>query len=438
MQTTRRILGIFFSVHLAFPSLVAAEEAGQGVTTVVVPVRDGIADRASGELADALREALRRQEGIRPIESKVVDAIIQYDTASESSATLQPPGSSDPNRVEAQLADAKARYLRFDNRGALQSARGAVAAADAQVATTPEQGGQLVEALLTLTMAAQATKEMGTMQSAMERVARVAPTYTVDPVHYPPSLVAALAAAKARLAAQGVGELTVESAPAAVQVLLNGVPAGVTPLRVREVPVGSYQITLQANRYESIRQTAVVQAGKETAVQGRLRWAKGRAVPQPGVTAAEIRAADARAVLAAGVRIAELTRAEKVIAVDVDEDAEGSGTITARMIDGLLKAGQPPVIVRFDRGRNNLHAHLAKMTQLVAKQAMVDPRRNPTKATDPLGEGDPVLLGARRRSISPVVLGAVGAGVVGGILAALLAFRGGGAPATGAVQLSFR
>lgn len=400
-------------------------------TLVVVPVRDGNGDRASAELAVALRDALRGQGALRVIDARTVDAIVQYHDAPKQSAT----SASDP--TSRLIAEAKARYLKFDNRGALTIAKQAVAAAEQAVGTDAAAAQHLVDALLTLAMAHHAARDEAAMRAAMDLLARAAPMFVLDAANYPPSMATAFQSAKSVLARGGEASLKIESAPPMAAVQLNGMSVGTTPLALSHLPIGTYRVTIAANRYRPFTQQVTLQAGQTATVRGRLAWNR-QPEGKDDAVAADVAGGDARAQIAEGVRIGELTRADKIVAVDVNESVQGDGGITVRCIDRALKAGQSPIVIRFDRTRRDLHANLARMTTLVARQVAIDPLRNPGKETAPIGEGDPVLLGRRRHSVSPAVMwSAVGAGVVGGLLATIFALRGNG-PSTGAIQVSFK
>lgn len=430
MRRQRWIALLIFAAHSLPLPLVAAEGERVPRATVVVPVRDGNADRQSHDLTLALRDALQRDATLHLLNAGLVEAIVQYHDLAHA-------GRADtPDPVDALVAEAKSKFLRFDTRGARVAAERAVAAAEQQA----DGGGQLVEALLTMAMTHQAMHDQARVAQILQRVARIAPTYALDPAHYPPSVVAAFRAARSALAAQGTGHVRVESAPPTAQVTLNGVSAGVTPLDLHELPAGRYRIGLTANRYRSITEDVAVRAGATTTVHRKLQWttAPSSHARSGGAEASAPGEGSARAQVSGAVRVGEVTGADRVVAVDVDERQDGAGTITVRCVDRALQAGQPPIRIAFDAARQDLHANLARMTTLVSRQLATDLLHDPRRATDPVGAGSPILLGRRRHRVSPIVWGAVGAGVVGGVLAAIFAGQQGSGAGTGAIQVSFR
>ncbi|MBI2345698.1 MAG: hypothetical protein HYV03_02170 [Deltaproteobacteria bacterium] len=108
------------------------------------------------------------------------------------------------------VAEAKARSLRFDNAGALAVAKEAVRQAEAMRGTTKLAEARLGEALLTLAMAHHAMRDAAGVKSVADRFAAVAPNVPVDTVEYPPSVVSAIAMARA---ANGVGAPGLTTAP---------------------------------------------------------------------------------------------------------------------------------------------------------------------------------------------------------------------------------
>lgn len=436
MHLRQTITGVICTVGIATGSPNAV--AGHRVATVqrsvaVVPIHDGTNDRMSDDLVVALRDALKRQEGVQVVDTKVVDAIVHYH---DPVPTVQGAGALGP--IDERITEAKARYLRFDNRGALAAAQAAVAMADGLPVATPDVGDPLAQALVVQAMAHHALRQLPAMQIDLQRLIRVAPTYRVDPRDFPPSMIAAFTSARNELLRAGRGTLQVTSTPPAAEVLLNGRPIGVTPYTVPDLPVGSYDVTVRANRYDAWRRTVVVAADTTHIADARLAWTKPSArAASPQVRGADIPAAAREAQVTAGVRLATLAGVDKILAVNVDEGPDGSGTITGRWIDRALRVGQRPVLLRYSAARKNLHNDLARMTTLLARQVTTDILRDPARATDPVGTGDPILLGHRRRRVSPLVWGSLGAGVVGGILAAIFAGHGGN-EGTGTLRVSFR
>ena len=66
------------------------------------------------------------------------------------------------------------------------------------------------------------------------------------------------------------GSLAIESGPLGARVFINGEAAGVTPLVLTEVPVGSRAIRLEADDHNSWSSTVRVVAGQETRVSATL------------------------------------------------------------------------------------------------------------------------------------------------------------------------
>ncbi|MBI4366021.1 MAG: hypothetical protein HY543_04300 [Deltaproteobacteria bacterium] len=284
--------------------------------TTLLAVRDGNGDRESADLAKALSDALARTHAVRIL-----------PPPADAAAPAEP--------AESLLARAKAAFLAFDHPSALAAARQAVLAAEAAWFADPEAAPILPEALLTLASVEHAANHFPGMDAALQRLAAIAPRYSIDPAVYPPTLRAAFDATR-------------------------------------------------------------------------------RSAPDSAL----------------------------LVAVDVDIAAGGGGTILVRGLrDGAARGTWRPMRIRFDAGRQTLHEDLARLTtQLVARLPATAEERAPLIASpavdDPPRPASSTDGDRRKRRVSPIVWGAVGVGVVGGILGGLLAARGGGG--TGTLQVSFR
>ena len=89
----------------------------------------------------------------------------------------------------------------------------------------------------------------------------------------PPSIDTPPAAATANRAVGVVsyyGSLAIDSAPVGARVFLNGEPAGTTPLVLRDVPVGSRAVRLEADGHTSWSSTVRVVTGERARVSATL------------------------------------------------------------------------------------------------------------------------------------------------------------------------
>ena len=70
--------------------------------------------------------------------------------------------------------------------------------------------------------------------------------------------------------ASATGSLFVDSRPQGARVILNGKPAGVTPLRLNDQPVGAYQVRLELADHQPWTTTARVVGGETARVTGSM------------------------------------------------------------------------------------------------------------------------------------------------------------------------
>ncbi|MBI4237865.1 MAG: PEGA domain-containing protein [Deltaproteobacteria bacterium] len=397
----------------------------------VIPVRDTVSDVATAQLATALHDALAQHTGLQLIPSDKLGAIAEYHAATEllPTAVVTPEVESWRQALQA----AKRHFLAFANASALRQTRQVVDGFRAQPALRAVHGEVLAEALLTEALIHHSNRRPEATTEALRALAALAPHYNIAGHDFPPSLVTQWERARAAAATRsGVGSVTLRTTPPAAEVRLNGVPAGVTPLTIRDLPVGSYDIALTAPRYGTITKHVAVLAGREARLDAALRWQRPAGARERRMPNTDVAPASAPAQVVAAVRMGALARAERVVIVDVDETDGRRGLVRAQVVDTELRVGLKPLTIPFDRNRQALHARLATMAEQVAKQAATDLRSHPGQAVDPVEWSDPRFLAQRgeRRRIAPALWIAIGAAALGGIAAGVLLSRGGGEPPT--------
>ncbi|MDZ4224801.1 MAG: PEGA domain-containing protein, partial [bacterium] len=219
--------------------------------------------------------------------------------------------------------------------------------------------------------------------------------------------------------------LVVKSFPKAVEVYLNGVYQGVTPLTLAPLPAGAYPLRFVANHYATHDKNIVLKPGETLSLNPKMIWAGARS-----------KKIENRNQIREGLRIAEILKTDKVLLVDVDQKS-----ITSRLVDRRYRAGHIPLSFPLDADSPSFEKNLDKMARLIAAQTQIDLTKNPRAHLDPDGMGDPILLAKRRRKISKGFLyGGLGAVGIGGLVAGILAASGGGSstPQTGSVSLNFK
>jgi len=230
------------------------------------------------------------------------------------------------------------------------------------------------------------------------------------------------------------GALRITSKPPVARVFLNGNLQGVTPLEVKDLPVGAYRIAIKANRYKSIEREVKIVEGKTTKMRGRLRWASKNG------GAGKRDASDLNELVQLGLHTADAAKADKVILVDVDSAGKGRVRASAQMVDRRYRAGQPPVFMKAGTAPDERTSALAKMVRTLGSQAGVDLASDPGRHVAPPGVSDPILLGKRKKPIHrrPIFWGAIGAVVVGAIIGGVFAASSGGSAQSGRVKVNFR
>lgn len=405
----------------------------------MIPVRDTVSDVASGQLAAALREALARHAELQLLPADKLGAIAEYHAP--NAMPTAPNAVPEVESWTRALQEAKRHFLAFGNAQALQQTQRVVAGFHAQPAARAAHGDLLAEALLTEALIHHANRQAPAATRVLQELAALAPHYAVPGRDFPPSLLAQWNQVRGSARAHGgVGSAQLSSTPPAAEVRLNGVPAGVTPLTLHDLPAGTYDVAFTAPRYGTVRKQLEVTAGRETRLNTALRWQSRGREARSSSDVAEPANAGSSAQLLAAVRLGELARAERVVIVDVDEAAQRRGVVRAQVVDTELRVGLPALTIPFDGDRHALHARLATMAGQLAKQTGTDLRAHPGRAADPVDLSDPRFLAHRgeHRRVAPAVWIAIGAAALGGIAAGVLLSRGGGeAPTTGGLVIRF-
>ena len=404
----------------------AVSFGGQDDRSIAVqPLIDGDSDEASRELAAVLGDALGISTPHHVVASDVAANVVGYRAEGEASNFRYSEAAS-------LIAQAKEHYFNFrykDAEGAL-----AEAVSILESASDPYEGAPLLlDAYLSIALIANSKREKDAAREALGRALELNPLLDLGREDYPPSVVALFDEVKVPLDQRPKGSLFVRSLPEGAGVRVNGIDHGVAPFTLEGLPAGSYSVVVAANRYAPRQRSVTVVAGERTDVKVKLRWSKGKR--GSGGSGA---ATDAAKAVREGVRIAGLLKVDKVILVDADLSGGGSMDVTARTVDRALRAGQRPLVVK---GVNSEQRErlLAEMVAGLADDVEVDVAAHPTGTIDPFGEGDPLLLGRRRKPLvkQPLFWGGVGAVAIGAIVGGILASMSGGSD-TGSIKVSFK
>ena len=412
---------IFLLCHVIMsPALMAQERH----SIVVAPVHDNVSDEKSFELADLFSKTLTAK-GFDVISRDKVEAVLGYYQETKVN-----------NDAEDALIRAKEHYYNFEYDEAISQAIKAINIMEAAPEKISEHGELLRDAYIVAAIVEKSQKgHEGDAKKYFRRALIIDPHFQLNEKAFSPSMVELFNSVKKDVSAFPAGTINIDTDPKVAEVYINGILKGVTPLNISGLPEGSYRILIKTNKYRPVEKQVIINAGGVSKIRQKLWWEGGI---QNLLTSKET----ARDEIKEGIRISGLLRAQKVVMLDADEDAHGSGEIAIRMIDGEYKAGHNPIIIRYAAARKTLASDLNVAASELASQARADIIKNSQRHIDPDGIGDPVLLGSRGREFISVpafwaVVGGALAASAGGAAAAV-AMDGGGGPATGSVSVQFK
>ncbi len=231
------------------------------------------------------------------------------------------------------------------------------------------------------------------------------------------------------------GNLTIEAQPIGSQVWINGVFRGVAPLQIKNFPVGSHFIRIQADHFQTSLKKVELSLEKEVSLKVSLTWLGRESEPSIlGFNATEV--SDGERLTPVAASVGSAMGVSKVLLVSVRHDKK-IDEVETRLVDVSLGAVHRFQTYPVSRLKETSAETAALVVQDLAKHFDEDLKKNPGRYADNRFEGDFVLLGKYRkpfyrRPVFWVLVGATGA--TGGAAAAVL---GGGAAATGALGLAF-
>ncbi|MFH0800523.1 MAG: PEGA domain-containing protein [Pseudomonadota bacterium] len=415
------------SIVSPIPPVHASPVERHPLSIAVVPVSDGDSDAESRELAQELGSSLKLITNHHIVESDLSAEILKYnDYGTDRPADLR--------EAEEALSLAKERYFQFRYAEAEKELGRAIALLEKKRGNMAEAGAPLADAYVSRAVFARSRGSEAQARQSLSDALRINPALNLAAENYPPSLVSLFNEVSRQVKSGPTGSIAVETNPKAAEVFVNGIQRGVTPTEIKDLPAGSYSLEIRAGKYAPVKRTVEVTAGARVALREKLGWAKeSRRANLP-------KAENEAALVREGLRIANQMKADKVVLVNVA--ASGSkNKIEARMVDGRLGVGQPPIIIALNDGDNQRAAKLARMARLLADQTIADISSDPAHRAKPLGIGDPSLLDKRRRPLhkNPIfwgIVGALAAGAVGGGIAA--AMSGGDSGGPGSLKVSFK
>lgn len=422
-----KLLAIVLALQIAFPFPLFADV--KNISLAIIPINDNVSDDISSELTDAFVSALEK-EGLYVVAREKVDAVLNYYQRGGENVLYY-------NDAETALIQAKEHYFNFDYDPAKAEIERSIEIMEAHPDGVSLHGQLLRDAYISAAIIERSEKRHDdSAKEYFRRALTIDPHYQLDEKEFSPSTVKLFNNIKGEISYSPAGSISVETDPKVAEVYLNGILKGVTPLVVTDIPQGEYSVAVITNKYKKVEKRANVAGGETFAIKEKLLWV----VPPQNIANSTD---EARSQINEGLRIAELIRTNKVIMLDADEEADGSGVVAIRMIDREYRAGQNPIIIEYKKGKEFLVENLAQATNILTRQAHAAILKDPAKNIDPDGIGDPILLGKRRKELMTIpafwaVVGGALAATAGGVTAAIVAGGGGDTPATGSVNVQFK
>ncbi len=427
---TAKALCAILSLTMVLPCGTAKARGGRGAEThrpqsiLVAPVTDGDMDDRSAEIASAISDALRLDPSQHVLDSALAAKVVGYHAKPD-----KPEGGAED--AAASLSRAKEAYFAFRYDEARRELDRAIEGFEAEPQRISYSGAGLLDAHVTRAMIARSAGDDELARLSISRALAVDPNLELFQGEYPPRLIALLAAERARLSARGVGELTVSTKPEAAKVRINGVPKGQAPLALT-LPAGRYRLLIEANRYSSVEREIEVNPGGTAEVKENLKWVRNSA----GSPAEKV-PSDDEGLFGEGMRLANIMKADKVVLVGAD-GSDAGWKLKARMVDGVLKLGQPPIAAEFEGAISP--ESLAGLTAKLSRQAGADLIADLARGADIKGSADPALLSKRKRPLkkNPVFWAIVGTALAGALVGGLAAAFSGASGDRGGVKVRFR
>jgi tetratricopeptide (TPR) repeat protein len=179
----------------------------------------------------------------------------------------------------AALEEGRLLYERAEPDAAIPVLDGAVDDLLAGVSITG-QTDSLIEAYLVLGLAHTGMGQADEATEAFAQAAVLDPTRELDPISYPPDVIASYATVRDQVVARGSGGLEIRGEDGA-SVLIDGRDAGVLPLSVSDLTIGTHYVLVEADGGRRDFHTVVIQADQRAKVLADL---SDRSLGEPAST----------------------------------------------------------------------------------------------------------------------------------------------------------
>lgn len=418
-------------ILVALISLTHASAFPAQTSIAVVPVADGDRDKESRDLAKEFVSSLQIVTPHHIVDSNLTANVLDYHGDDAAKTNITP----ELKAAEDAVVKAKEDFFAFKYRESEDGLNKAIFILEGGCSKLPETCPVLVDAYVSRAVVVKSKGDVVGAKRSLSSALRINPKLNLVIEEYPPSLISIFEESKMELTRRPTGSIRIETKPESVEIYLNGIGQGVSPLEIGNLPAGFYQLEIKANKYKPVTKNIDIKENEHVSINEKLAWeSESKAAEKSAMT-------DAASQIREGLRIADLMKTDKVILIDVDAGEGSKNNVVARMVDARLKAGQPAFAIVLDEEDEYRIKGLAKMTYALSAQSNIDIMTDPNKNIDPLGMGDPAILGKRKRKLHKNpwfwgVLGTLAAGAAtGGILAAMSSGSSGN---TGSVKVGFK
>lgn len=432
MLLRNRFIACVLIASIAAPSISIAGAQGPypALESIAIdPIIDGDGDDEARIFALAVGDELRMNGSYRVIEQRVADDLRGY---------IDEPKDVMGDDVDALLTSARESYFQFNYSRSKKQLTRAIAELKQRYERDPMEGGRVVDALLLRALAANASGDKLAVAGDLAEVLKIDPVYLLQPQKYPPSMIELFESEKNKISDSNIGSLHVESSPAGAEIYLNGNKVGISPVDLQALPYGSYRISASANRYDGAYENVVIGDAGASKVKIKLKWKKGGAT-------GEVVVSDDGEMISRGVAVADILKVDRVLLIDIDNGESMRALVRAQLVDRKGRAAHRVLTLKGSiGGRDGGLKMMKRLVKKIEKNNSIDIAKDPGRTLDPKSPVDPAMIANNKRKIgrSPILWGAVGLAVVGGIIGGILSSfsSSGGNPGTGmgSVRVEFK
>lgn len=388
------------------------------ISVAIIPYPSSEKDRPFiEETAKAIREKMATISSVHIVDPAKVKELINYHADYVTKEQVLTAG-------ERYLALAKNHW--FDHQFA--EAEATVNAAISSFKDQADKGDLLVDALLTKTVILKELKKFDESKSVFQDALRVDPNLSLDGMPLGVRNRNVFKQTKKEILERYSGDLDIKTDPPAVNVYINGIKKGVTPVVLKQLPEGSYLLTLEGSHYQTINKPVTVTANTTQYINKKMLWVSGRTADKLKALGIPTKSENVlQEEIKKATSIGETLKVDKVILVS-SENKKGTPMLTVRTIDTALKASYNPVGMSFaDYLRDSTKA-VAQVSLDLKKQSNTNALKDPAKYLSP-DQGDIRVLRRKQFFQTPLfytLLGTVIGGTIGAVTVLLLDDDGSG------------